>query len=267
MSGLQLDALSVAYRDQTVLGPVNASFERGALHVLAGPNGAGKSTLLRHLAGVLPKKSGTVLLDGQPLDRLDRQERAKKIAYLAQEREIVWPLRVQDVVMLGRHPHGSSLETASKADWQAVEAALAVTGTEALAQRLLQDLSGGERARVLLARALATGADWLLLDEPVAGLDPRQQFLVMAMLRDQVRQGRSVLLVLHDLSLAARFADRILLLHQGLVEIQGPVETVLTPARLADVFGIVTDLQHGETDYNLQIHDVMPCNLSENRVR
>ena len=261
MRGLSLTELRLAYRNKSVLGPLDAIFTQGRLHVLVGPNGAGKSTLLRHLAGILPRQSGAVSLDGQPLDRLNRFEKARRIAYLAQERELVWPLSVRDLVMLGRHPHGASLETATQVDWQAVEEAMQATDIDRFADRPVTDLSGGERARVLLARVLATGAEWLLLDEPVAGLDPRQQFLVMGLLQDQVRQGRSVLLVLHDLALAARFADEILLLDQGLAKAHGPVETVLTASRLADVFGIATTLLHDNKGINLQIDGVMSCNF------
>ena len=261
MTALDLTQLCLAYRHKTVVGPLDARFARGRLHILAGPNGAGKSTLLRHLAGIVPRLSGTVVFDGQPLDRLDRFEKARRMAYLAQDRDLVWPLSVRDLVMLGRHPHGASLETATKADWQAVEEAMQSTGVGDFADRPVTELSGGERARVLLARVLATGAEWLLLDEPVAGLDPRHQFLVMALLQDQVRQGRSVLLVLHDLALAARFADEILLLDKGLAVAQGSVETVLTAPCLADVFGIATTLSSQDEGYNLQIHGVMPCNF------
>jgi iron complex transport system ATP-binding protein len=261
MRDLTLEHLRIAYGEKTVLGPLDAVFEPHCLHVLAGPNGAGKSTLLRHLSGVLPKQSGTVRLHGKALDQFIRLEKAKEIAYLAQERELVWPLSVREVVMLGRHPHGTSLETATSVDEQAVDEAIEATAISDWADRLVTELSGGERARVLLARALATGATWLLLDEPVAGLDPRQQFLVMAMLQDQVRQGRTVLVVLHDLALAARFADRILLLHQGLAVAHGPVQTVLTQQSLADVFGLAASMSPEANGYNLQIHGVMPCNF------
>jgi iron complex transport system ATP-binding protein len=267
MSGWQVRDLCLGYRGQTVFGPVDADFAAGKLHSLVGPNGAGKSTLLRHLAGILPKISGKTLFYGQELDIIGRRDKARRIAFLPQEREVVWPLGVRDVVMLGRHPHGSSLETASADDWRAVEAAMEATAIGTLADRLISDLSGGEKARVLLARALATEADWLLLDEPVAGLDPRQQFLVMALLKEQVRQGRSIVLVLHDLALAARFADAVLLLDQGRVAVQGSVPEVLTRAHLADVFGIEAALEPQAEGYRLQIHGVMPCMLGENRVR
>lgn len=261
MTELRLEQLRIGYGRKTVLGPVDAVFEPQCLHVLIGPNGAGKSTLLRHLSGVLPKQSGLVRLQGKALDQFSRLDKAKQIAYLAQEREIVWPLSVREVVMLGRHPHGASLETATGADERAVNAAMHATAIEAWTDRRVTELSGGERARVLLARALATGASWLMLDEPVAGLDPRQQFLVMAMLQDQVRQGRTVLVVLHDLALAARFADRILLLHQGLVRAHGPVQTVLTEQSLADVFGLAASMSPAAQGCHLQIHGVMPCNV------
>lgn len=261
MSAISLSQLCLGYRHKTVLGPLDATFAGGALHILAGPNGAGKSTLLRHLAGIVPKQSGDVVFDSQPLDSLHRFEKARRMAYLAQDRDLVWPLKVRDVVMLGRHPHGASLETATDADDHAVAQALQDTDLDDFADRPVTELSGGERARVLLARVLATGAEWLLLDEPVAGLDPRQQFLLMALLKNQVRQGRSVLLVLHDLALAARFADEILLLDKGLTVAQGSVESVLTPACLADVFGISTTLGHQPEGYTLHIHGVMPCNF------
>ena len=261
MRDLTLEHLRIAYGGKTVLGPLDAVFEPQCLHVLAGPNGAGKSTLLRHLSGVLPKQSGMVRLHGKALDQFSRLEKAKQIAYLAQERELVWPLSVREVVMLGRHPHGTSLETATSVDEQAVDEAMQATAIGDWADRLVTELSGGERARVLLARVLATGATWLLLDEPVAGLDPRQQYLVMALLQDQVRQGRTVVVVLHDLALAARFADRILLLHQGLAVAHGPVQTVLTEHVLADVFGLSARLSADAQGHNLQIHGVMPCNF------
>ena len=261
MTTLRLSQLRLAYRDKTVLGPLDACLAQGRLHIVAGPNGAGKSSLLRHLAGILPEQSGEVLFGDQPLASLGRFEKARRIAYLAQERDLVWPLGARDLVMLGRHPHGASLETATKTDWQAVEEAMQATDSLSFADRPVTELSGGERARVLLARVLATGAEWLLLDEPVAGLDPRQQFLVMDLLKNQIRQGRSVLLVLHDLTLTARFADEILLLDKGLLGAQGPVEQVLTSQRLAAVFGIETVLSRGADAYNLQIHGVMPCNF------
>jgi iron complex transport system ATP-binding protein len=262
MSGLTAQDLCLAYQEKAVLGPLDIRFQQGRLHIVLGPNGAGKSSLLRHLAGLLPRKSGTVWLDGRVLETVDRFERAKRIAYLGQDREIVWPLLVRDLVMLGRHPHGVSLETASDADWQSVEAAMRSVNILDFSMRPVTELSGGERARVLLARALATQADWLLLDEPIAGLDPRQQFLMMELLQEQRREGRSVLLVLHDLSLASRFADEILLLDQGRVVVQGHVEMALTHTHLAKTFGVETSLSLHNDGYRLQIDGVIPCNLA-----
>ena len=193
----------LGYGADSVVGPLDLHLPPSRYHVLIGPNGAGKSTLLRYLAGIIPHHTGHVTFDGRSLSALPRLERAKSIAYLSQDRTIAWPLRVRDVVMLGRIPYGSSFETATEADQQAVDQAIENTDLNALAEREITHLSGGERARVLLARVLATQAPWLLLDEPISGLDVRQQYLMLHLLRQQVDQGRSVLVVLHDLSLPA----------------------------------------------------------------
>jgi iron complex transport system ATP-binding protein len=169
---------------------------------------------------------------------LSAAERARTVAYLPQSGSIAWPIPVRSVVALGRMPHGERSTHLTERGEAAVAAAIAAAGLHGFEARPATELSGGERARVLLARALATQAPILLADEPVAALDPRHQLLVLDVLRDQARGGASVIAVMHDLPLAARFADRVLLMHEGRIEADGAPRDVLTPAQLANSFGI-----------------------------
>jgi len=214
-----------------VLDGVSLVLERGMLTALAGPNGAGKTTLLSVLAGLLVPDAGGVSLEGVPLARLDRRERARRVAWLEQGARAAWWMTVREVAALGRLPHGDRGEAE-------VAAALAACGLEALAERRVDTLSGGEARRAMLARALATGADALLLDEPAADLDPAQGFALMRLLRREAERGRVVAVVLHDLGLAARFADRIVLLAAGRIAADGPPEEVMTPEHAGRVFGV-----------------------------
>jgi iron complex transport system ATP-binding protein len=209
----------------------------GELAVLVGPNGAGKTTLLRALAGLIPA-DGTIELGGQPLAALKARERARRIAYLPQGHVFHWPISVAAIVMLGREPHADPFSGTSAEDRAAVARALATTETQAFAQRAVTTLSGGERARVALARALATQAGVLLADEPTASLDPRHQLIVMELLRQAARAGSAILATLHDLTLAARFADRVIVMHEGRLVAEGPPAEALSSERLAAVFGV-----------------------------
>jgi iron complex transport system ATP-binding protein len=209
------------------------------LTVVIGPNGAGKSTLLRTLAGLVPPAAGTVSLKGVPLSQLRSRERARSIAYLPQGGTIAWPLPVADVVALGRLPHGERPGALSERGRDAVAAAMTQVGLQGLEDRPATELSGGERARTLLARALAVEAPVLLADEPVAALDPRHQLLVLDVLQGRARRGGTVVAVMHDLAFAARFADEIVLLDSGTVRACGTPGEVLTEPLLAASFGIV----------------------------
>jgi iron complex transport system ATP-binding protein len=261
MSGLRTEALGVRLGRAAVLTDVTLAVPPGRLAVVVGPNGAGKTTLLRALAGLLVPSAGRALLDGRPVCSLSGAERARRIAYLAQGGSVAWPLTVRDVVALGRLPHGESPDRLTPQGREAVAEALRAVAVAGLAPRPVTSLSGGERARVLLARALATRAPVLLADEPVAALDPRHQLVVLDRLRRRARDGAAVMVVMHDLVLAARFADMLILLEAGRLRAAGPPAEVLTETRLAQTFGIAAHVT--AMDGQLVIAGSRPLTIDE----
>jgi iron complex transport system ATP-binding protein len=192
---------------------------------------------MRALAGLVPA-DGAITLGGRPLPGLSPRERARAIAYLPQGHIFHWPMSVESIVALGRAPHADAFSPPSPDDRAAVAHALNTTETEIFAQRAVTTLSGGEKARVALARALATQAPVLLADEPTAALDPRHQLIVMELLRTAAHGGNAILAIMHDLTLAARFADRVLVMNEGRIVADGAPADALAPERLAAVFGI-----------------------------
>ena len=204
---------------------------------LIGPNGAGKTSLLRLLALLARPDAGSITFDQVPAQAIPIRERARSLAFLAQGDDVHWPIKVERLVALGRLPHrGSGGET--EADRVAIDRALAAAGIADLRDRTVDTLSGGERARALIARALAVEAPILLADEPTAALDPYHQLQIMELLRSTARAGAGVAVVLHDLSLASRFCDRLVLLAEGRTLADGAPADVLTDAHLATAYGI-----------------------------
>ena len=238
MSRLEGRDLAVRLGDRPVLERVDLSVPEGRLVGLIGPNGAGKTTLLRVLAGLIPAERGSVWVDGKPVGSLSRRSLACAVSYLPQSGAAHWPLAVRRIVLLGRMPHRSPWAAFSSADLGTVERSMARMNVLDLAERPVFSLSGGEKARVLLARALAVEAPVLLVDEPVAALDPYHQLQVMEILRDEARSGAGVVAVLHDLTLASRFCDDLVLLHEGCVLSQGSAATVLTSEALGRAYRI-----------------------------
>ncbi|MFM8979503.1 MAG: ABC transporter ATP-binding protein [Planctomycetia bacterium] len=238
MTLLALDGVCFAYGAHEVLRGVSCRLGRGERVALLGPNGAGKSTLLKVAAGSLLPQSGTVLLEGTPLARLPRALAAQCIGGVAAAEAAEFPFLVRESVALGRHPWRSAFGPPRAQDEAAVEAALEACDLRALAGRPVPSLSSGERQRVALARALAQQADVLLLDEPTAHLDlGHQQRLLAAVGREASTRGVAVLAALHDVNLAAAWADRVLLLVDGRLVGDGTPGEVLTAARVEAAFG------------------------------
>lgn len=229
-------ALSRRIGARTILEGIELTLEPG-LSVVIGPNGAGKSTLLRLLAGIDRPDSGGVSLGGTGLDSMAPRERARHIAHLPQASAAHWPLNGRDMVALGRLPHGARLEAPGAVDATAIAQAMARTDTVAFADRRIDMLSSGERARLSLARVLASEAEVLLADEPVASLDPAQQLAAMDALHEEAARGVIVVVVLHDLALVSRYADRVVVLSGGRIVGDGPPDTALAPEVLQRVYG------------------------------
>jgi iron complex transport system ATP-binding protein len=221
-----------------VFAGLNFSVKSGSMLILRGPNGAGKSTLIKAVAGLLPITSGDIKFSGQSFAEINRRQMAKKMAYLPQGHDIHWPMSVENLVMLGRLPHLTRWRKPSEKDWQVVRQALRDCDVEGFRRRPVNTLSGGEKARVLLARALAVQPALLLVDEPLAGLDPGHQLEIIGFLRQLAQSGMAVVIVMHDLSLAVRFCHRIVLLGERQILNQGRTEEVMTVDNIARCFNI-----------------------------
>lgn len=232
MTALSVSELGVTLLGKEVLRDVSFDVAPGEFVGLIGANGAGKTTLMRALLGLLPHEGHSSLA------QLPHTARAAQAAWMPQMREIAWPIPVQSVVMLGRTPHLGAWQKPGSTDQHHVDAALARMELTEMRERPATQLSGGEQARVLIARALAQDTPLLLADEPIAGLDPAHQIATMQTFAALAEQGKSVLVSLHDLGLAARHCTRLILLADGTIAADGPSEDVLTPARLAQAFGI-----------------------------
>lgn len=238
MTALVARGITVRVHGRTLVDAADLEVASGRLTVLLGPNGAGKTSVLRAAIGLAPRAGGQAMLDGQDTAHLRPEARARTLAYLPQARPLAWPQRVRDIVALGRFAHGGALARLGAEDAQAVERALAACDLTALADRAADTLSGGELARVHLARALAAEAPLIVADEPVAGLDPLHQHRVMAGLRGFVAQGGGAMAVLHDLDLAQRYADDLLWMKEGRIVARGSVADTMTPERVAEVYGV-----------------------------
>lgn len=231
---LTLTDVTVMLGGRRALDGVIARFAPGRITVVLGPNGAGKSTLLRAAAGLVPAAGTT--LDGADVSMLAPRERARRIGYLPQSPTVEWDVTARELVALGRAPHRAPFAGESDADRAAIDRALAATDTARFADRGVLSLSGGERARVLLARVLAGEPEWLLADEPLASLDPAHQLDLLDRLRAAADDGAGVVIVLHDLTQAARVADDLIVLDQGRI-----AATALDEEVIARVFGVAVD--------------------------
>ena len=238
MSLLSAESLSVRLGDKAILSGVSAAFAPGLVTAIVGPNGAGKSTLLDILAALRKPDAGQVTLAGRALRDLPSRERARRIAYLPQNAEIAWAVDGRTFIGLGRTPYVGAWGLTAE-DRAAVDRAMAVTGVEGFADRVVSTLSGGERARVLIARALAGDPQWLLADEPLAGLDPGYVLDACDLFRRLADdEGRGVVVTLHDLDAALRMADRVIVLAEGRVLADGTPAEALSPEVLKTAYGV-----------------------------
>ncbi|GAA4188721.1 ABC transporter ATP-binding protein [Streptosporangium oxazolinicum] len=234
---LQAVDVKLGYGDRVVVDGLDLGIEAGTVTTIIGPNGCGKSTLLRALGRLLRPSGGEVLLDGKRIDRMPSKEVARILGVLPQAPSAPEGLTVADLVARGRHPHQTWYRQWSSDDESAVGEALAMTGLLDLGDRPLDELSGGQRQRAWISMALAQGTDLLLLDEPTTFLDLAHQIEVLELVRRLHGElDRTVVMVLHDLNLAARYADRLVAMRDGRVVAAGPPAEVLTEALLAEVF-------------------------------
>lgn len=237
MSGLlELDKVSVKLRATHALKGVSLTVHAGEIIALLGPNGAGKTTLMRSALGLVPAE-GTRALGGADPSKLTNRERALRVAYLPQRPQSIWPISVEALVALGRFAHGAAPDRLNVQDQAAVDAAIEACSLQDLRARGMDEISGGERARAHLARALAQHAPLLLLDEPTAGLDPVQALAVADILRAHAKNDGAVVFSTHDIALAASLAHRVVLMHEGRVLTEGEPEKALTRDALEVAYG------------------------------
>ena len=241
---LQGKNLSLRFNGSDIVKDVSITINAGDFVGLIGPNGAGKTSLLRMLANLQQPDSGLIQLNDTNLNDIDRKQLAQTLGYLEQGAPAHWPLRVRRLVELGRLPHLSPWRQLTGKDKVIVDHAMAQAEVQHLSSRIISTLSGGERLRVLIARMFATEPNIVLADEPIAALDPYHQLHTMELFREHCDRGGSAVVVMHDLNMAARFCDRLMLLDQGTVACEGKVEQVLTEANLASVYSIRARLDH-----------------------
>ena len=253
MAELAVDRLCVSLGGREVVRDASWRLAAGELVALLGANGAGKTTVLRGVLGLTPRASGEVRVGADDPVRMSPPARARCIAYLPQVRPLAWPVRVWDVVALGRFAYGTAPDRLRAADEEAVARAVRACDLERFVERSCTTLSGGELARVHVARALAAAAPFLLADEPTAALDPLHQHQVMQLLRAGADAGRGVLVVMHDAALAARVADRLLWMAGGRIVADGSPEATLTPARMAEVYGVRAVVRRVERDWLISV--------------
>lgn len=236
---LAVNQITVKHHQKILINNISLTFERGKLYGLIGHNGSGKSTLIKALAGENTPSHGQVLIDNEPLANLSARQLARQLAYLPQKLPDATNFTVSELVMLGRYPHQKWLQSASDTDKKIVEDAIQHTGVERFYHQTVSTLSGGERARAWLAMCLAQQTDYLLLDEPLAALDIVYQLEVLKLIRKLVdEKGLGVIIILHDINLAAQFCDEVVAMKQGEVCHQGDVATTMQGSVLHNIFGI-----------------------------
>ena len=257
MDSMVAKNMAVTAAGKKLISDVSLTFGPGELVAILGPNGAGKTTLLRSMLGLTQLDSGSVALGDVDVGNLTSMERARKIAYLPQRRPMAWPNTVRDVVALGRFSHGAVVGRLGSRDQEAVDHALDACALSPLAERKVDSLSGGEFARVHFARALAASAPLLIADEPVAELDPHHQLRITNLIRQYVDDGGGALVVLHEIALAAQFADRLIWMCDGKIVADGTPRETLTADRMREVYRVNAHVQTGDAGIDIRIESAL----------
>jgi iron complex transport system ATP-binding protein len=234
---LNLRNIDGCYGKTKVINGISLAVRRGELLALIGPNGAGKTSVVKIMCRTMKPAAGTVEFEGQDVWQMRARDYARKVAHVRQSETLAWPFTVEQVVLMGRYPHRGWLSAYTLEDRHAVDEAIELTGLQTMKGRALHTLSGGEAQRAMLARALAQNPELLILDEPVAHLDIKHQIEVLNTARSFTTRGLSVVICLHDLTLAALYADRVALLEHGVVRVEGSPEHVLNKSDLEEVYG------------------------------
>ncbi|MBN1539685.1 MAG: heme ABC transporter ATP-binding protein [Candidatus Thermoplasmatota archaeon] len=253
---IEVEGLTFSYNGGApVLEKVDLSVKKGEMLGILGPNGSGKSTLIKLVSGALAPDRGQVLLDGKDISRTKRREIARKLAVVPQETDLVFDFTVREVVSMGRYPHLGRFQFDDPHSKKILEGAMGITGVVRFADKPFSKLSGGEKQRAIIARALAQEPKVLLLDEPTKNLDVRHSLDIMSMVRKMNREnGLTVIVVVHDLDLAARFCSRIILLKNGKINKDGPIDRVLTPENIEQVFDVRSRV-HRDVGMRIEIID------------
>lgn len=241
---IELRHIAVSYGERSILRGIDARIAPGCITAVMGPNGCGKTTMLRCIGGLLVPTGGSVTLDGKPVGDYSARELAQRVAFVRQHPQTDFEFSAFETVLMGRNPYQRRLQNESQKDWDIVERCMRQTGTWELRLAKPAEMSGGELQRVMIARALAQETPVMLMDEPVSNLDIAHQIEIMRLLR--AATDKTVLIVLHDLNLALRFCDEVMLLHGGDLLYHGPIADGLTPGRIATVYGVASHRSDGQ---------------------
>jgi iron complex transport system ATP-binding protein len=235
---LRLENLEFSIGDKKILNGVSATLESGRFHGIVGPNGSGKSTLLKNVCRIWQPQRGTVYLEGRDYRSVPRKELSRSVTIVPQGTEVSFPIPVFDLVAMGRNPHLGRFQGLRKRDREIIEMALAETETSELRDRNVNELSGGECQLAIIARALATEASLILLDEPTSDLDIKHTLLIMEVLTRLKQKGKTILASIHDLNLARRYCDTISIVHRGEIFYQGSPALAFSEGNMREVFGV-----------------------------
>lgn len=250
---VEVEGLNFSYNGIGVLEGLDLTVRRGEFIGIVGPNGSGKTTLLKNIGGVLKPEEGAVYLDTEELSTIPIKEVATKVAAVQQETTVGFDFTVREVVEMGRFPHLERFERHTEGDLRAIDRAIEITDLEDFSDRCVNQLSGGEKQRVFLALALAQEPELLLLDEPTSSLDINYQVKIMETVHQLQSEGLTVIAAIHDLNLAAQYADRVALLSEGKVKVLGKPDKVLTRKNIEQVFGVEVEVEDSDVKGSIHI--------------